>query len=99
MPGLDTLAAIARSRNVSLDWLLMGDKTQAPAGEERSQMVDNNRTSHFQGDSKPGSYEGVLAAHMQLISAQNTKIIEQQEKIIRLLMRLVIPGDEIPKET
>jgi len=80
-PGLDVLLEIAKSRRVSLHWLV--------TGEGSKKLSDDNGSSHprLQTDRpevelREGSEEKLLVAHMQLIIEQNNRIIHLLERLV-----------------
>lgn len=94
IPPPDTLESIARLTNCSLHWLILGEgprgiSTEQLTGEVLGKVSDDNGSSnpHLQterpdGDVGTGSEEKVLVAHMELIIQQNNRIIRLLEQLV-----------------
>lgn len=87
-PALDTLTAIAKSGNASLHWLITGEGPKT-VSQKNGSSHPHRADVPLESGSKSSAEEGVLVAHMQLIEAQNTRVIEQNDRIISLLEKLV----------
>lgn len=93
-PAAEILIKIASETDVSLNWLLTGAGPQSvtlrPMTAEESKILsDENGSSRprLQTDApdaelRKGSEEKVLVAHLQLIIEQNNRIIDLLERLI-----------------